>query len=142
MDIGMILIQVQGGTALVVRCEEDGEGGRLLPAANAAELADEAARAVAAWFNATLAGDGLYLCTDQLQAAAQFPPLTLPDDAITLGEAGRLLYPEAPQKERWNRVHEIRTAKTLRIYRVGIAFEMKQYVSRSAAIQFVAQQAG
>lgn len=142
MDIGMILIQVKDGMAQVVRCEDDGEGKRLVPAANAAELTEQAARAVASWFNATLEQDGLYLCTDDLQAAAQFPPLALPDDAITLGAAGRLLYPDVSQRERRSRVDTIRTAPTLRIYRVGVAFEMTQYISRAAAIQFAAQQAG
>jgi len=142
MDIGMILIQVKDGAAQVVRCEEDGEGKRLVPAANVVELTDQAAEAVAAWFNRTLDQDGLYLCTDQLQEAAEFPPLVLPADAITLGVAGRMLYPDVPQRERWKRVHELRTAPMLRIYRVGVAQGMTQYISRAAAKQLVAQQAG
>lgn len=142
MDIGMILIQVKDGTALVVRCEEDGESKRLAPATNAADLADEAARAVASWFNATLEQDGLYLCTDDLQAAAQFPPLPLPDDTITMREAGMVLAPDASQQERWERLGALRKAATIRIYRVGTGPEIKQYVSRAAVTQFAAQQAG
>jgi hypothetical protein len=138
MDIGMILIQVKDGTAQVVRCEEDGASTRLVPAANAAELADWAARVVAS-FGATLDLDGRYLCTDDFQAAAQFSPLALPDDAISLGEAGRLLAPNASQQERWERLQRLQKARALRVYRVGIAFESRQYVSRAVAVQLAAQ---
>lgn len=141
MDIGMILIQVKDGTAQVVRCEEDGEGKQLVPATNAVELADWAARVVAG-FDATLAQDGVYLCTDDLQAAAQFPPLALPADAISLGEAGRLLFPDASQNERWQRLQAMQKARASRVYRVGIAFASRQYVSRGAAMQLAARQAG
>lgn len=142
MDIGMIVIQVKDGTALVVRCEEESTGTRLVPAANAAELADQATRVVAGCFHATLDQDGVYLCTDELQAAAVFPPLPLPADAITMREAGLLLAPNASPQERWARLSTLRNATTLRIYRLGIAHEIKQYVSRSAAEQFVASRTG
>ena len=104
MDIGMIVIQVKDGTALVVRCEEDGAGTRLVPASNTSEIADQAARAVAEWFDRTLDEDGLYLCTDQLQAAAEFSPLPLPTDTITMREAGMLLASNTSQQERWERI--------------------------------------
>lgn len=142
MDIGMIVIHVQDGIAQVARCEEDGAGTRLVPAANAADLADQAARAVAGWFNRTLDQDGLYLCTDQLQAAAEFPPLPLPTDTITMREAGMLLAPHTSQQERWKQISALRKAATVRIYRVGTGPEVKQYVSRAAVTQFAAQQAG
>lgn len=142
MDIGMILIQVKDGIALVVRCEKDGDSQRLAPAANAAELAHQVAQAIAGWFNATLDQDGLYLCPDDLQAAAQFPMLSLPTDAIPLSEAGRLLAPDASQNERWEYTHALRKTGALRVYCIGTGKEIKQYVSRAAAMQFAPQQAG
>lgn len=142
MDIGMIVIHVQDGIAQVARCEEDGAGTRLVPAANAADLADQAARAVADWFNATLEQESVYLCTDDLQAAAEFSPLPLPSDTITMREAGMLLAPHTSQQERWEQMSALRKAATIRIYRVGTGPEVKQYVSRAAVTQFAAQQAG
>lgn len=142
MDIGMILIQVQDGMAQVVRCEEEGAGTRLVPASNAADLADQAARAVAEWFDRTLDQDGLYLCTDDLQAAAEFSPLPLPTDTITMREAGMLLAPHTSQQERWKQISALRKAATIRIYRVGTGPEVKQYVSRAAVAQFATGRAG
>lgn len=142
MDIGMILIQVLDSTAVVVRCEGDGESTELVPAPNAVDLMDDAARAIAVWFNATLEQDGLYLCTNQLQAAAAFPPLALPADAITMRETGMLLAPDGSQQERWERISALQKADMVRIYRVGIGEKMKQYASRAAVVQFAAQQGG
>jgi hypothetical protein len=141
MDIGMILIQVQNGMAQVVRCEEDGAGTRLVPASNTPEIAGEIAR-VLGIRGITLAMEGLYLCTDQLQAAAEFSPLPLPTDTITMREAGMLLAPHTSQQERWERISALREAATIRIYRVGTGPEVKQYVSRAAVAQFAAQQVG
>jgi hypothetical protein len=128
MDIGMIYIQVTGGTALVVRCEEHGEDVRLVPAVNAAELADQAARVVAG-LGGTLEQDGLYISSDQLQAVAAFPPLPLPADAMGVGEAGRLLWPEASRSERWEQLKAMRNAGAVRVYRVGMGEGMRQFVS-------------
>lgn len=141
MDIGMILIQVKDGVAQVVRCEEDGTGTRLVPASNESEIAGEIAR-VLSIRGITLDQDGLYLCTDQLQAAAEFSPLPLPTDTITMREAGMLLAPHTSQQERWKQISALREAATVRIYRVGTGPEVKQYVSRAAVMQFAAQQAG
>lgn len=134
MDIGMIVIQVVDGRPVVVRCEEDGEGKRLMPAMNAAELAERAARVVVV-HGTSLDWDGVYLCTDELQAAAQFPPLALPEDAISLREASALLLPDGTQKERWERLSALRKATALRIFRVGIAEEIRQYVSRAEVVR-------
>lgn len=141
MDIGMILIQVQNSMAQVVRCEEDGAGTRLVPASNTSEIAGEVAR-VLDIRGITLAMEGLYLCTDDLQAAAEFSPLPLPTDTITMREAGMLLAPHTSQQERWKQISALREAATVRIYRVGTGPEVKQYVSRAAVTQFAAQQAG
>lgn len=130
MDIGMIAIQVKDGAALVVRCEVDADGSeRLTLASNAAQLAEQAARVVAG-HGASLDRDGLYLCTDELQAAAQFPPLALPNDAISLREASVLLLPEGTQDERWKRLSALRKARGLRLYRIGIAEGIRLCVSR------------
>lgn len=136
MDIGMIYIQVQGGTALVVRREEHGSDERLVPAVNAAELADDAARFVAD-LGGTLAQDGLYISSNQLQAAAAFPPLPLPADALGVGEAGRLLWPDASRGERWERLRALRDAGTVRVYRIGINEGTRQFVSWAAVTQVV-----
>lgn len=130
MDIGMIYIQVQGGTALIVRREEHGSDVRLVPAPNATELAGQAARVVAG-LGGTLDEDGLFICTNELQAAAAFPPLPLPADALGIGEAGRLLWPEASRSERWERLKAMRDARAVRIYRVGLGEAMRQYVSQA-----------
>lgn len=127
----MIYIQVQGGTALVVRREEHGSDVRLVPAPNAAELADQAARFVTT-LGGTLEQDGLFICTNELQAAAAFPPLPLPADALGIGEAGRLLWPEASRSERWERLRALRDAGAVRVYRVGMGEAMRQYVSQAA----------
>lgn len=134
VDIGTIFIQVGDGAALVIRCEEDGDGVRLVPAANTEELAEQTIRAVAE-LGGTLDEDGLYICTNQLQAAAHFPPLSLPTDAITVGEAGTLLWPDASRAERWERLKTLRNAGTLRVYRAGLSEAMRQYVSQAAVMQ-------
>ena len=137
MDIGMIYIQVTGGTALVVRREEHGSDVRLVPAPNATELADQAARFVAT-LGGTLEQDGLYISSNQLQAAAAFPPLPLPADALGVGEAGSLLWPDASRGERWERLRALRDAGAVRIYRVGMGEAMRQYVSQ-AVVEHLAE---
>ena len=128
MDTGMISIQVQGGTVLVVRREEHDSDERFVPAVNATELADQAARVVAT-LGGTLAQDGLYISSNELQATAAFPPLPLPADAMSVGEAGRLLWPEASRGERWERLKAMRDAGAVRVYRVGMGEGTRQFVS-------------
>jgi len=95
MDIGTIVIHLTCGRPVVSRCEDAPTGLHLLPAANAAELAAQATLVLQA-LGVSRDQDGLYLCSDQLQAAAVFPPLHLPDDAMTYGAARQLLYPATP----------------------------------------------
>lgn len=137
MEIGVTLIQVKDGVAQVVRCEEDGAGTRLVPAVNAAELADQAAQAVVAGFNRPLDQDGLYLCTEQLQATAAFPSLPLPADAIGSGEAGSLLWPEASRGERWERLKALRDAGAVRVYRVGRGEGTRRFVAWGTVARLV-----
>lgn len=130
MDFGMIVIHVTGGRPVVSRCEAVPGGVALVSATNAAALEDQAAQVIAG-HGASLDQDGVYLCTDQLQAAAQFGPFVLPADAITYGAARQLLYPEASPNTGWQRVNRDVKAGKLRVWRVGIAQETRQYVSRS-----------
>lgn len=134
MDIGMIVIQVRNGVAIVARCETDREGDRLIPASNAEQLANTAARFVVG-LGGTLDKDGIYLCSDELQAAAVFAPLELPDDAIPYHAARALLYPDVSPNDAWRLAHEHQKAGRIRVYRVGVATEMRQYVSRAAIVQ-------
>lgn len=136
MDFGMVVIHVTGGRPVVSRCEEVPGGIALVPAANAGELEAEAARVIAG-HRATLTQDGVYLCTDQLQAAAQFGPFVLPADAITYGTARQLLYPEASANTGWQRVNRDVKAGKLRVWRVGIAQETRQYVSRTEVLKLL-----
>lgn len=140
MDIGMIVIHLAGGGAVVCRCEKERAGMRLTPAANAAELAAQAALALADQ-GVTLDEAGLYLCPDDLQLAAQLPPLTLPADSITFGAARALLYPEASSNTGWQRVHRDVKAGRLRVWRVGIGQDTRQYVSRAEVLGLVERRA-
>jgi hypothetical protein len=136
MDIGMIVILQSAGRAVVSRCEEVPHGIALVPAANAAEL-EARARLVLQEFGATPSQDGVYLCTDQLQAEAQFGPLVLPADAITYGTARQLLYPDATPNTGWQRVNRDVKAGKLRVWRVGVAQEARQYVSRAEVLRLL-----
>lgn len=130
MDIGMIVIHLAGGVATVSRCEDAPSGVRLVAALNAPALADQAAQVLLDQ-KVGLSEDGVYLCTDELQAAADFPPLVLPADAITFGEARKILYPEVSPNTAWQRVHRDMKARRFRVYRVGIGQGIRTYVSRS-----------
>jgi hypothetical protein len=134
MDFGMIVIHVAGRRPVVARCEAVPGGTALVPAANAAALEDQAAQ-VLAGHGASLEQDGVYLCTDQLQAAAAFGPFVLPADAITYGAAQQLLYPDASPNTGWQRVNRDVKAGKLRVWRVGIAQETRQYVSRAEVMK-------
>ena len=134
MDIGTIALHVADGTPRVVRCEAAPQGLRLVLALNTALLTEQAQQALAAQ---GIAGDedGLYLCPDELQAAAQFPALALPADAITYGTARTILYPDVSTNTGWQRVRRDVEAGHLRVYRVGIGQEMRRYVSRAEVMQ-------
>lgn len=138
MDFGMIVIHVTGGRPVVSRCEEVPGGVALVAATNAAELEGQAARVIEG-HGATLSQDGVYLCTDQLQAAAAFGPFVLPADAITYGTARQLLYPQASPNTGWQRVNRDVKAGKLRVWRVGIAQEIRQYVSRAEVMRLLAE---
>ena len=139
MDIGMIAIQLGGGVARVVRCEHVGGEVQAVPARNTAALTQAARQALTAQ-GIALDVDGYYLCPDNLQAAAQFPPLPLPDDAITLGAACRLLYPDVAPNEAWRHFNAQRAHGTLTVYRMGVAQETRQYVSRAEVLRLVEEQ--
>jgi len=130
MDIGMIVIHLAVGTPVVSRCEQAPTGTRLIAATNAAALA-QAAQKVLHGQGVALHEDGIYLCSDQLQALAEFPPLVLPADAISFGDARAILYPDASYNTGWQRVHRDVEAGRLHVYRVGIGQSTRQYVSRA-----------
>ena len=138
MDIGMIAIQLVDGVARVVRCERVGGELQGVPAHNTAALAQAARQALVAQ-GVPLDADGYYLCPDTLQAAAQFPPLPLPDDAITLGAACRLLYPDVAPNEAWRRFNAERARRSFTVYRTGVAQETRQYVSQAEVLVLVAE---
>jgi hypothetical protein len=138
MDFGMVVIHVTGGRPVVSRCEAAPGGFALVPATNAVELEAQAAQ-VLAGHGAGLDQDGVYLCTDQLQAAAAFGPFILPADAITYGAARQVLYPEASPNTGWQRVNRDVKAGKLRVWRVGIAQETRQYVSRAEVLALLAE---
>lgn len=136
MDIGIVVIHVTGGRPVVSRCEEAPSGLRLVPAANAADLEAQAA-ALLHELQAPLDEDGIYVCTNELQAAAQFGPLVLPADAITFGQARALLYPDASVNTGWQRVRRDAKAGTLRLWRIGIGQESRYYLSRAEVLRLV-----
>lgn len=140
MDIGMIVIHVANGTPVVARCEEATQGMRLVPATNAVELADEAARVLSVR-GISLDEDGLYLSTDQLQAVAQFPSLAFPADAITFSVARDMLYPDVSSNTGWQRVRRDTETGLLRVWRVGIGHDVRRYVSRADVQQLAASRA-
>ena len=139
MDIGMIAIQLVDGVVQVVRCEYVDGNVQAVPARNTAALAQAARQALVAQ-GVPLDADGYYLCPDTLQAAAQFPPLPLPDDAITLGAACRLLYPDVPSNEAWRRFNAERARRSFTVYRTGVAQETRQYVSRAEVLRLMREQ--
>ncbi len=136
MDIGIVVIHVTGGKALVSRCEEAPNGVRLVPAANAADLEPQAATFMQG-LNVSFDQDGIYVCSDALQAAAQFAPLTLPADAITYGQARQLLYPDVSVNTGWQRVRRDAKAGKLRVWRTGIGHESRYYLSRAEVLKLV-----
>lgn len=129
MDYGMIVIHVAGGRAIIARCEDVPGGTALVPATNAAELEHQAAL-VMKDHGAPLSQDGVYLCSNQLQATAEFGPFVLPADAIGFGAARQLLYPDATPNTGWQRINRDVKAGRLRVWRIGIAQETRRYVSR------------
>ena len=140
MDIGTIAIHLANGTPLVSRCEEAPNGVRFVPAMNATQLIDEARRVLAAQ-GVDLSEDGLYLCPNHLIEAAQFPPLSLPADAITFGTARTILYPDASSNTGWQRVRRDVEAGRLRVYRVGSGLDTTRYVSRAEVMQLAQERA-
>jgi len=130
IDIGMIVIQVKGGSAIVTRCEFDGDQVQLVPAANAGQLAERAARVVAAQ-DGTLDEDGCSLCSDELQEAAVFPPLVLPNDAIPYHEARALRYPDVSANDGWRLLHDDQRVDRLRVYRTGVGIATRRFISRA-----------
>ena len=136
MDIGTIVIHVTSGRPVVSRCEEAPTGIRLLPAANAAALAAQATLALDNQ-GVSLNEEGLYLSSDELQAAAIFPPMELPADAITYGAARTILYPDMIPNTGWQRVRRDVESGKLRVWRVGIGQDRRQYVSRADIMRLV-----
>lgn len=136
MDIGMIVIHFTGGRPVVSRCEDAPGGTALVPALNAGDLEAHAMR-VMHGHGAPLDQDGVYLCTDDLQAAAQFTPLTLPNDAMTFREARQLLYPDVTSNTGWQRVNRDVKAKKLRVWRVGTGPDVRQYLSRAEVLRLL-----
>ncbi|NJO81560.1 MAG: hypothetical protein HC828_01535 [Blastochloris sp.] len=135
MDIGMVMIHVTNNKAIVSRWEEAQGGIVFIPALNAAALEHQALEVLEQCHHASLDHDGVYLCTDQLQEAAQFPPFSLPADAITYGEARRLLYPDVAPNTGWQRISRAVQARKLRVWRVGIAMDARRYLSRAEVMQ-------
>ena len=136
MDIGMIAIQLVGGVVQVVRCEYVDGKVQGVPARNTAALAQAARQALAVQGVAPDA-DGSYLCPDELQVAAQFPSLPLPDDAITLGAACTLLCPTVTSNEAWRHFNSHRARGAFTVYRTGVAQGTRQYVSRAEVLRLV-----
>lgn len=130
MDIGMIVIVVADGVAVVSRCEDSPDGERYVPAHNAMDLAARAAETLTGR-GIDLTENGVHLCTDQLQAAAEFPPLRLPDDAAPFRYARETLYPTLSQNEAWPHIHEDMKVRRFLVYRTGIGQEIRTFVSRS-----------
>lgn len=141
MDVGTIAIYLSGGTPLVARCDEAAGGLTFVPALNADALVGAAHR-VLELEGVDLSANGLYLCPDELSAEAQFPPITLPGDLISLATARTLLYPEVDSKNTGlQRVRRDVQAGRLRPYRIGLGHELRQFVSRAQVLQLAAQQA-
>ncbi|HMQ30835.1 MAG TPA: hypothetical protein PKD53_08905 [Chloroflexaceae bacterium] len=129
MDIGLIVIQHKEGVAVVSRYEAGAEGATLVLAHNAADLTAAAAEVLARQ-QIALQGESIYLCTDELQAAATFPPLKQPEDICSLREAERLLYPNATSGLAWEQLEDMR-ARRICTYRVGIGQNMRAFASRA-----------
>jgi hypothetical protein len=138
MDIGTVAIYLSQGTPLVARCEQAPHGVTFVPAINAADLVD-AARRVLELDGVDLREDGLYPCPDELSAAAQFPPITLPGDLITYAAARDMLYPTVDSKNTGlQRVRRDVQAGRLRAYRIGSGLELRQFVSRAQVQALIA----
>lgn len=131
IDIGMIVIQVKDGSAIVAHCEASGDQVQLVPAANVEHLAERAAGVVLAQ-DGTLDKGGCYLCSDALQEVAVFPPLVLPDDAIPYHEARTLRYPDVSANDGWRLLHDDQRADRLRVYRTGVGITTRRFISRGA----------
>jgi hypothetical protein len=136
MDIGMIVIQVANGTPIVVRCEAGDDGTRPVPAVNAQELVEQAAGCLQAQ-GVMLDVDGFYLCSDELQSAAHFEPLPLPDDARPYHTARSFLYPDVSPNDAWKLLHEDRKAGRLTVYRIGVGINTRQYVSEAELVRLM-----
>lgn len=134
MDIGTVAIYLSHGSPLVARCEDAPQGMRFIPATNAGQLADAAQQVLVAQ-GVDMHDDGLYLCPNELIETAQFPPLSLPADAVTFGTARSLLYPDVSPNTGWQRVRRDVDAGRLRVYRVGRGLNTTRYVSRAEVVQ-------
>lgn len=133
MDIGMVVIHLVGGKAIVSRCDQAPGGLQLVPAGNADTLMAAAAAALVE-DGVEMDADGIYLCPDQIQVEAQFPSLVLPADAISYGDARAILYPDVSYNTGWQRIHRDVKARTLRVYRVGIGPSIRRCVSRAEVL--------
>lgn len=136
MDFGMIVIHLADGRPIVSRCEEVPGGVALVPAANAPDL-EAQAMLVLRDLQADFSRDGMYLCTNELQAAAQFGPFVLPADAITYGAARQLLYPGTTSNTGWQKVNRDVKAGKLRVWRVGVGQDTRQYLSRAEVMKLL-----
>lgn len=137
MDIGQIVVHLAHGVTTIARCDESPHGLRLTPAQNAEHLHEQARD----WLVSQEIGlneDGLYLCSDELQIEAQFPPITLPGDAITYAEARDILYPDLSPNAGWQRVHRDAEGGALQVYRVGSPQRVTRYVSRAQVLALAA----
>ena len=133
MDIGMIVIHLVGGRAIVSRCEDSPDGLRLIAALNVDDFMAEAAAALIE-DSVELDADGIYLCPDQIQAEAQFPPLALPDDVMSYGEARAMLYPDVSVNAGWEQIHADVKARRLRVYRIGVGQSIRRYAVRQEVL--------
>lgn len=136
MDFGMVVIHLVSGKPVVSRCEEVPGGIALVPAMNAVALEAQAMR-VLRDLQADFSQDGVYLCTNELQTDAQFGPFVLPADAITYGAARQLLYPETTANTGWQKVNRDVKAGKLRVWRVGIGQDTRQYLSRAEVLKLI-----
>ena len=140
MYAGEILIHVVAGIPNVVRCASASANGKTFTqATNATDLQTEARASLNA-LGVDLSSDGLYPCPISIQEAAQFPPLQLPDDPITLAEARDIIYPDLKSKAGWERMHRAIQAGHIQGYLVGSSKRNHRFVSRAEVIAYADQQ--
>ena len=136
MDVGTIAITLQDGTPLVARCDALPEGLTFVPALNADELVPWARRVLES-DGVDMREDGLYLSSNDLSAAARFPPLVLPGDLISYATARELLYPDVARNTGFQRVIRDVSAGRLQTYRIGIGQDMRRFLSRAQVQQLL-----